>query len=232
MGGMHPVIKLVSFLVFGISVTLHHGESLLLGLALLAVIYLLSPSDWFQPALRMLLRMRWFFVSIALVYLLSWPGRLIFPGVTWGPTYEGVQEGALRIVSLSLIVLAVNLLLRATEREALIGAILWCLQPLRGLGLSHDRLAIRIALTLDAVHQVQGIYRKRERGSVPEGQTDGLLARVTSIGATAGRLFQRVLELAEQAPLHAISLPPQAAPALWQWLLPLVLGSAFALLSW
>ena len=235
---MHPAIKIILFLIYGAAVAFGGASSLLAGAVLVLVPYLPGPRERLLLASRMLRRMRWFFLSIALVYLLFTPGRLLFSAWPWGPTVEGVVGGGQRIASLVLIVFAVNLLLRTTPRPALISAILWCLTPLSWVGLPRERLAVRIALTLDAVDSVQVIYRHRpredERGEEPAADIPpvGLKARLWRIGATAQRLVLAVIEQAESVPAQAIEVPRPSNPPLAQWLYPLLLGALFVALGW
>ncbi len=235
---MHPAIKIILFLIYGAAVAFGGVPSLLTGAVLVLALYLPGPWERLRLALRMLRRMRWFFLSIALVYLLFTPGRLLFSAWPWGPTVEGLAGGGQRIASLVLIVFAVNLLLRTTPRPALISAILWCLTPLSWLGLPRERLAVRIALTLDAVDSVQVIYRHRPRGGdgdedpPGDGRPTSLKARLWRIGATAQRLVVAVIEQAESVPAQAIEVPRPSNPPLAQWLYPLLLGALFMALGW
>ncbi|HEB91890.1 MAG TPA: hypothetical protein ENI94_00140 [Gammaproteobacteria bacterium] len=235
---MHPVIKIILFLIYAAAIAFGGVTTLLAGAVLMLVLYLPGPGERLLLAFRMLRRMRWFFLSIALVYLLFTPGRLLFSAWPWGPTLEGLAGGGLRIASLVLIVFAVNLLLRTTPRPALISAILWCLTPLAWVGLPRERLAVRIALTLDAVDSVQVIYRHRprddEHGAEPPVNIHpaSLKARLWRIGATAQRLVSAVIEQAESAPVVAIEVPRPSSPALLQWLYPLLLGALFMVLGW
>lgn len=229
---MHPAIKIVSFLVFGASVSFGGDRSLLFGLFLVMGFYWMGPLEWLLTALRLLARMRWFFLSIAMVYGFFSPGRLLVGVWTWGPTWEGLHEGVMRIGVLVLIVLAVNLLLRSTGRDSLTSAILWCLHPLSWLGLPHERLAVRIALTLDTVGEVQGVYRQGPRDEEGKAIRQPVGVRLARIGETARRLFVTVAQRAESVPLHAIELPEEASPPPLQWLFPFALGAAFLALSW
>lgn len=230
---MHPAIKIASFLVFGASISFGGDKALIFGMLLLAIFYLLGPLDRLYPVLRLLARMRWFFLSIALVYVFFSPGRLVFSSLpSWGPTWEGLHEGAVRIGVLMLIVLAVNLLLRTTGRDSLTSAILWCLRPLSWCGLPHERLAVRIALTLDTVSAVQGVYRQEPRGDEAQAARQPITVRLVRIGETAKRLFVTVAERAESAPLHSVELSQESSPPLLQWLFPLALGAVFLALSW
>lgn len=229
---MHPAIKIVSFLVFGASVSFGGDRALIFGILLATGYYLLGPWDRLSPALRLLSRMRWFFFSIAMVYVFFSPGRLLFGWWTWGPTWEGLHEGMQRIGILVLIVLAVNLLLRTTGRDGLTSAILWCLQPLSWIGLPHERLAVRIALTLNTVSEVQGVYRHEPREDEADRAPLSIAARLARIGETARRLFVTVAARAESAPLHSVELSEESRPPLLQWLFPLALGAAFLALGW
>ncbi len=230
---MHSVIKIILFLIYAAAIAFGGVTTLLAGAVLMLVLYLPGPGERLLLAFRMLRRMRWFFLSIALVYLLFTPGRLLFSAWPWGPTLEGLTGGGLRIASLVLIVFAVNLLLRTTLRPALISAILWCLTPLAWVGLPRERLAVRIALTLDAVDSVQVIYRHRPRDdeSIADVCSAGLKARLWRIGITAQRLVTAVIEQAESAPVVAIEVPRPSNPPLMQWLYPLLLGILFMVLS-
>ncbi len=230
---MHSVIKIILFLIYAAAVAFGGVTILLAGAVLVLALYLPGPRERLLLALRMLRRMRWFFLSIALVYLLFTPGQLLFSAWPWGPTVEGLAGGGQRIASLVLIVFAVNLLLRTTLRPALISAILWCLMPLAWVGLPRERLAVRIALTLDAVDSVQVIYRHRPRDDEPPAdiRPASLKARLWRIGATAQRLVVAVIEQAESAPAVAIEVPKPSNPPLGQWLYPLLLAALFAVLS-
>lgn len=246
---MHPVIKIIVFLIFAAAVAFGDMAARLLGGGLLLVLYFLGPAERLRIAFRMLKRMRWFFLSIAVVYLLFTPGRLLFSAWPRGPTWEGVAEGGGRVAALVFIVLAVNLLLRSTQRPDLISAILWCLSPLAWVGLPRERLAVRIALTLDAIDLVQAIYRHRpdddrladdvsndgagvvaSRSAEPRHETpepNGLKARVWRIAATAQRLVLAVIERAEAAPVQCIEVPSPSHPPVLQWLYPLALLAVF-----
>ncbi len=229
---MHPVIKIILFLIYAAAVAFGSVAILSAGAVLMMGLYLPGPRERSLLALRMLRRMRWFFLSIALVYLLFTPGRLLFSVWPWGPTLEGLVGGGLRIASLVLIVFAVNLLLRTTPRAALISAILWCLMPLAWMGLPRERLAVRIALTLDTVDSVQQIYRHRARDDEPIADVcpPSVKARLWRIGVTAQRLVTAVIEQAESAPMVAIDVPRPSNPPLLQWLYPLLLGALFMVL--
>ncbi|NOX93302.1 MAG: hypothetical protein GXP18_12885 [Gammaproteobacteria bacterium] len=236
---MHAVIKIVCFLVFGAAMAVGSKPVLLAGFVLVVLLYLSElvrgvPTQ-LHNAWKMLKRLRWLFLSIFVVYLFLTPGVLLLPDVLWGPTQEGVMQGFLRIVVLVLIIAAVNVLIGSTGQAEFLSAVSWCLQPLSWLGLSHERLAVRISLTLVAVGvsnaACQSETRDESSGASTAKSVDSLPSESTSpepklmvIAKTAHRLFAKVIDDAEHAPLQAITLPEQSRPPLLQWIIPVLLA--------
>lgn len=224
---MHAVIKIICFLIFGAAMATGSGPLLLAGFALVTALYLSEllrgVSTQLPNAWKMLKRLRWLFLSILIVYLFFTPGVLLFPDVLWGPTQEGLLQGFLRIAVLVLIVAAVNVLIGSTEQAEFLSAVSWCLQPLSWLGLSHERLAVRISLTLQAVGVLRQTYRHDPRAAPPETEPTRFEPKLMTIASTAHRLFAKVVEEAEHEQVHIITLPEETRPPLWQWLIPALL---------
>jgi energy-coupling factor transporter transmembrane protein EcfT len=57
---MHPVIKIVSFLVFGAAVSMGNGQILLAGVSLVLPLYLFGNKIHFRGVLVMLRRLKWY----------------------------------------------------------------------------------------------------------------------------------------------------------------------------
>jgi hypothetical protein len=249
---MHAAIKIICFLLFSVAISLADVRLLLLGFLLLTPLYVLNLSVDsrvpFTCALQMLRRLRWLFLSIFIVYVFFTPGILLWTGVLWSPTLEGLQQGAARIAVLVLLVAAVNVLLVSTEQVEFFGALSWCLQPLSWLGLSPQRLAVRIVLTVQWVAVVRDTYpanadvnntntldsKKMSEycDPVQQGQPPLLGSRQLKLKRmldTALTLFSQVVVAAETAPLERIQIPKQTAPPLLQWLWPLLLTVVFLL---
>lgn len=231
---MHAVIKIVCFLVFGAAMAVGSKPVLLAGFILVSSLYLFElvcgvPTQ-LHNVLKMLKRLRWLFLSILVVYLFFTPGILLLPDVLWGPTQEGLTQGLLRIAVLVLIVAAVNVLMSSTGQAEFLSAVSWCLQPLSWLGLSHERLAVRISLTLTAV----GVLRTACQHEAHDETSDVVVAKsvessssepkLMAIAKTAHHLFDKVINDAEQASLQAITLPEQSRPPLLQWAIPVLLA--------
>ena len=228
---MHAVIKIICFLIFASAMASGSPPVLLAGLLLVAAVYLFElvkgVSTQWRNALTMLKRLRWLFLSILVLYLFFTPGVLLWPELLWGPTQEGLQQGLVRIAVLVLIVAAVNALIGSTGQAEFLSAVSWCLQPLSWLGLSHERLAVRISLTLESVGVMRNAYRQQPRDSNMSSaseETSAFQFRLSTIADTAHRLFAKVIDDAEQAPLQAISLPEESHPPLVQWLIPVLLA--------
>ena len=222
---MHAVIKIVCFLVFGAAMAAGINSLLVAGFILVILLYLFEMgrgiSAHLGTAMRMLKRLRWLFLSILIVYLFFTPGVLLWPGVLWGPTHEGLYQGLSRIAVLVLIVAAVNVLIASTKQDDFLSAVSWCLWPLSLLGLSHERLALRISMTLAAVGLLSAAYRHKGRDdAVPESSSPKLM----TIAKTAHRLFAKVIDDAQQAPLREIMLPEQSRPPVLQWFIPVLLA--------
>ena len=215
---MHPVIKVVSFLVIALFLTGARLYGIVLTLIVLGSLYVSGVRFNFHSTWRMLRRMRWLFISILVTYLWFTPGIPLIPLLEeYSPTAEGAAGGLLRIATLSLIVIQVGLLLQTTSREELVGAIRWLVAPLCLVGLDRDRLALRIMLILHNVEEIQILLQQQMAEFSAKGK------KISRIASSVGGLFQTVVERAETTPLQPISVADQSWPPLLQWLYPLFL---------
>ncbi len=221
---MHPVIKIVSFLVIALFLTRAQLYGIALTLVVLAFLYIRGIHFNLQSTWRMLRRMRWLFFSILVTYLWFTPGVPLVPFLEkYSPTAEGAAGGLLRIATLSLIVIQVGLLLHTTSREELVGAIRWLAAPLSIVGLDKNRLALRIVLILDSVDEIQILLRQQMAEFSANGK------RISRIAHAVGALFKAVATRAEAAPLYPITVAEQEWPPSVQWLYPIILVFLFSL---
>jgi len=223
---VHPVIRVVLFLVFAGFVSIATGSQLIIGGLLLAVLYGLSGPVHLKPAFAMMRRMRWFFLSILIIYSWLTPGQAIPLPVSssyqaWLPTIEGIASGMMRALSLTLILMAVNLLLRCTSRQQLITAIYWLTTPLHLFGVSRERLSVRIVLILDLLYEVQGVVTDSF------AEVKGTVTSLDRIGDFAAAVFHKITHNAENTPNRTITLHGLSAPQALQWLLPVILWGMF-----
>ena len=223
---IHPVISLVSFVVLTAFVVLGGLANILIGALLLGFLYIKLDHQAWPAAWRLLRRMRWLFLSIAVIYLWLTPGVPLIPVpvafAPWLPTVDGLWQGGLRIAALVVIVSAASLLLHVTPREQILAALCWLLMPLGAVGIPHERFAVRAALTLGAVAEVQGQVRGA-LAAVPAKARP--LARIAGVTAA---IFAGVMQEAEASPCTAITLPAQSSPSLPQWGIPLLLFAVMA----
>jgi len=225
---MHPVIRILSFLVFTLFIS--RAATTELGIAALSLVCCMFAinSDSLPASWRMLKRLRWLFVSILVIYFWFTPGEALSIGgidPAWLPSLAGIESGLQRITALVLIVLAVNLLLAVSRREELLSALLWLSRPLQYLGVSAERLALRLVLTLETVPEVQTLLEKR-LADLRKGEGKG----VKGIGDALASLFSEVTRRADSLPARQVVIICPAAPVIWQWSIPLAIASAFLLI--
>ena len=150
---MHPAIKILGLICLGVVLNRLAAPSLftLLGLMVVSIVH------WRVGAwLKMLLRMRWLFLSIWLVYSFTTPGEYVkWMPLSMGVTYEGLQAGLLQIVRLSTMLAAIALLMRTTSRNDLIAGFYLLLRPLSFLKLRPERFAARLCLTLQYLEDAE-----------------------------------------------------------------------------
>jgi energy-coupling factor transporter transmembrane protein EcfT len=224
---MHPLIRILCFLVFAAWLAWGDAQRLLFGAALLALLYAVVKPASLRSAGVMIRRLRWLLVSLLIVYGWFTPGRPI-AGLDAGaspafviPTVEGLTEGLLRCAALVAIVLAVNLLLRTTDRIQLLGAIHGLARPLAVFGLSRERLALRMVLVMDAVEEVRRIVADR-LAAAREG-----LSGMRALGSFASGLVVTVIEAAGRRGPEQVTLTLGGTPPALQWTIPVLLWAAF-----
>lgn len=218
---IHPVIRITSFVILTVFLALGAVGNILIGAAVMGLLYIRLGELAWKAAWRMLRRMRWLFLSIAMIYFWLTPGTPLFNGgaalAPWLPTVEGIWQGGLRIASLALMVMAACILLQVTPRDQILAALHWLLKPLSMLGVPHERFAVRTTLTLEAVKQVQGHVRD-VLATIP-----ATTKPVARIGAVAAATFNIVIQEAEVASCGPIEMPTLRSPDILQWGVPLLL---------
>lgn len=220
---MHPVIRIVTFVVLTAFLARGDLANILVACAALLGLSLRLDGGAWRAAWRLLRRMRWLFLSITVIYLWLTPGVPLIPGIPslaeWLPTVDGLWLGVLRALSLALMVTAASLLLFVTSRDEILAALHWLMTPLGLLRFPHERFAVRAALSLEAVAQVQSHVRSALAGAEKVG---GPLQR---IGSVAAAVFGTVTGEAECASCEPITLIRRPPPPLVQWGLPLLLAA-------
>ncbi|MDD3762207.1 MAG: CbiQ family ECF transporter T component [Nevskiales bacterium] len=212
---MHPAIRILLLLSLAASLP---GLSLI-ALAVAAVVLFagygwLAGNAWSR--LRGgLFRMRWLLGAIFVLYAGFTPGDPLLASLP-GLSREGLSEGGRRALVLVDLLLMVYLLLATTSVDQLVQALRMLTAPLRVLGVSPDRIGLRLGLALEGVGDMQA----------------RLQGEVRSAGSPWDRATRVIADIEREAdaPVAAMILPEQRLPRPWEWLLPIVLY--VALKSW
>jgi energy-coupling factor transport system permease protein len=143
----HPAAQILTWLLLVITLQLLHPVPLLIcGLLLLVAACAHSAAKKLHTLMR---RTRWILFSLLLIYACATPGEPLYaPLGAFSPTLEGVQGGLLQLGRLLCALAALSLLLTRLDTQQLISGLYTLAWPLRFFGLSRERIAVRLALTL------------------------------------------------------------------------------------
>ncbi|HEU0283184.1 MAG TPA: CbiQ family ECF transporter T component [Gallionella sp.] len=94
-------------------------------------------------------RTRWIMLPLLLIYAYSTPGQALADALgVFGPTREGLADGVLQLTRLLAALAGLAILLERLHRQQLIAGLYTLFAPLQWLGVSRERFAVRLALTL------------------------------------------------------------------------------------
>jgi hypothetical protein len=221
--GVHPIIRILCFLVFAGWLAAAGPERLMAALSLLFIAAFAAPAGTLNSAWTMLRRLRWFFLSLLIVY--GWFASMPADGASrLLPSMAGLFLGAERMLALACIVYGVCLLLRTSTREDLLRGIYGLARSFAVLGLRPERLALRLLLVLDSLDT----RRASLRAELPSYSRR---VSVSEIGAYAAHVLEDTIDRAERRESEEIVFDPGGLPPLWQWLLPPALFGLLALLG-
>ena len=142
----HPAAQILTWCLLVATLQALRPAALLsvAGLLLLAT---LSVSG--RKFLHLLRRTRWVMLSLLLIYAWSTPGQALLPQLgAFSPTHEGMTDGSLQLLRLLAALGGLAMLLDRLHRQQLIAGLYVLFAPLRLVGLSRERAAVRLALTL------------------------------------------------------------------------------------
>ncbi len=141
---LHPATQIIVWCVLVAAMQFLRPDHLLLagGFVLLSAFILAR-----HKLMQLLRRTRWIMLSLWLIYAYTTPGDALFE-LTYGPSVEGLQEGGLQMMRLLAALAGLAILLDRLHRQQLIAGLYSLFAPLQYLGLSRERLAVRLALTL------------------------------------------------------------------------------------
>lgn len=98
---------------------------------------------------QLLRRTRWILLSLLLIYAYSTHGQPLSDELgIFSPSREGLSDGVLQLARLLSALAGLAILLGRLHRQHLIAGLYTLFLPLRWLGMSRERVAVRLALTL------------------------------------------------------------------------------------
>jgi energy-coupling factor transporter transmembrane protein EcfT len=98
--------------------------------------------------LRALPRLRWLLLAMLLVYAWATPGQYLWAGML-APTREGLLLGGEQVLRIITVIASLQVLLQSMSRGELFAGLYALARPLEWFGLSRERLAVRLALTIE-----------------------------------------------------------------------------------
>ena len=142
----HPAVLILLWMCLTIAMQPMHVPALLLSGGVLAAAALKLSAGRFVILLR---RTRWIMLSLLLIYGYATPGTALWmQGGIFSPTNEGLLDGLLQLCRLVFALAGLSIVLGMLSRQQLVGGLYLLAWPLRFVGLSRERFAVRLALTL------------------------------------------------------------------------------------
>lgn len=144
---VHPTVQILSWILLVLLAQRWQTAVLLTMGVLCCGVALWLGSAQFKGLLR---RTRWIAFSLLLIYAYATPGVAVWESLGGlSPTREGLLDGALQLGRLLCALAGLAVLLTSLSLERLIGGLYSLAYPLRFIGLSRERFAVRLALTLE-----------------------------------------------------------------------------------
>ncbi|MHB1237036.1 MAG: energy-coupling factor transporter transmembrane component T family protein [Gallionella sp.] len=142
----HPAVQILSWCSLVVAMQVLAPGALLVTAGFIFLAALLASPRKFVQLLR---RTRWIMLSLLLIYGYSTPGQAVLVWLgTLGPSREGLGDGLLQLTRLAATLAGLAILLERLHRQQLIAGLYTLLAPLQLFGLSRERVAVRLALTL------------------------------------------------------------------------------------
>jgi energy-coupling factor transport system permease protein len=119
--------------------------------------------------LTLLRRTRWIIMSILFVYAFMTPGVGLWdlPYIP-SPTREGLLDGLMQLSRLVFVLAGLSVLLTSLSQERLISGLYSLCYPVRFFGVSRERIAVRLALTLNYAEKAMQETAKDWRSGIEQ----------------------------------------------------------------
>ncbi|MBU0621873.1 MAG: hypothetical protein KJ795_08490 [Gammaproteobacteria bacterium] len=166
---VHPTVRILLWIML-VLLAQRCQPLWLLALCLLTVIVALRLDQ--AQFLRLMRRTRWIAFSLLLIYAWATPGAALWNALGGlSPTHEGLLDGALQLGRLLCALASLAILLATLTQERLIGGLYALAYPLRLFGLSRERFAVRLALTLEYAEAAMQDTAKDWRATIGRAMT-------------------------------------------------------------
>lgn len=142
----HPAAQIMIWICLTVLAQGLHGVALpALGVSVLALSLVICATRLFT----LLRRTRWILFSLLLIYGFVTQGHPCWSQLgVFSPSCEGMMDGMLQLMRLLILLAGLAILFTMLSTTQLISGIYTLTYPLRYLGMSRERIAVRIALTL------------------------------------------------------------------------------------
>lgn len=143
---LHPAAQITVWICLTVLAQAMHGIVLMVFcLVLLALAVRVCASRLFT----LLRRTRLIFISLLLIYGFATPGESCWTQLGWfSPSCEGLTDGVMQLTRLLSVLAGLAVLLTWLSITQLISGLYTLAYPLHYLGMSREKLVVRLALTL------------------------------------------------------------------------------------
>ena len=142
----HPAAQILAWcLLVAAMQAMKLGTLLVVAGLILLLALLVSP----HKLMQLLRRTRWIILSLFLIYAYGTPGQNLIEALgIFSPSRQGLGDGVLQLIRLLAALAGLAVLLDRLHRQQLIAGLYTLFVPLQLIGLSRERVAVRLALTL------------------------------------------------------------------------------------
>lgn len=142
----HPAAQIVTWCLMVVILQFLSIDTLLAAAGFVLLVAMLISAGKLRQLLR---RTRWIMLSLLLVYAYSTPGQPVLEALgMFSPSREGMGDGVLQLTRLLSALAGLAILLDRLHRKQLIAGLYTLFAPLQLVGVSRERVAVRLALTL------------------------------------------------------------------------------------
>lgn len=162
----HPAIQILVWVTLAISAQALSASGLS---AMTAILFAMAANLDSRQLFSLIRRTRWILLSLLLIYAYTTPGVALLAGLgRYSPTLEGLVDGLMQLGRLLSMLSALAILLSLLTQAQFISGIHALAFPLNWFGGSRERVAVRLALTLQYAEPAMRDTAADWRGAINE----------------------------------------------------------------